>query len=66
MWVTNQAKFDENSFPFRRLSIVDKFVQSKNSYDILHQTPSQVKWEHYNKLHISNYKKVHYDRSTTW
>ncbi len=22
---------------------------------------SQVKWEPYNKLHISNYKKVHYD-----
>ena len=26
----------------------------------LHQTPSEVKWELYNKLHISNYKKVHY------
>ncbi len=27
------------------------------------QTPSQVRWEPYNKLHISNrdYKKVHYD-----
>ena len=61
MWVTNQAKFDEHSFPFSRRSIVDKFQHSENSYDILHQTPSQVKWELYNKLHISNYKKVRYD-----
>ena len=61
MWVTNQTKFDEHSFPFRRRSIVDKFQHSENSYDILHQTPSQVKWDLYNKLHISNYKKVHYD-----
>ncbi len=32
--------------------MVDKFQHSKNSCDILYQTPSQ--------LHISNYKKVHY------
>ena len=43
LWVTNQAKFDEHSFPFRQRSIVDKFQQSENSYDILHQSPSQVK-----------------------
>ena len=41
--------------------MVDKFQHSENSCDILYQTPSQVKWEPYNKLHISNYKKVHYD-----
>jgi len=61
LWSTNQAKFDEYSFPFRRRSMVDKFQHSENSCDILYQTPSQVKWEPYNKLHISNYKKVHYD-----
>ena len=61
MWVTNQAKFDEYSFPFRQRSTVDKFQKSENSYGILHQTPSHVKWELYNKLHISNYKEVHYD-----
>ena len=33
----------------------------ENSFDILHQAPSQVKWELYNKLHISNYTEVHYD-----
>ena len=48
MLVTNQAKFDEHSFPFRRRSIVDKFQHSENSYDILNQTPSQVKWDLYN------------------
>jgi hypothetical protein len=29
--------------------------------DILYQTPSQVKWEPYNILQVSNYKKVYYD-----
>ena len=61
MWSTNQATFDEHSFPFHRRSIVNKFQVSENLCDILYQTPLQVKWEHYNKLHISNYKKVHYD-----
>ncbi len=61
LWSTNQAKSDEHSFPFSRRSNVDKFQHSENSFDILHQTPSQVKWEPYNKLHVSNYKKVHYD-----
>ncbi len=41
--------------------MVDKLQHSENSCDILYQTPSQVKWEPYNKLHVSNYKKVHYD-----
>jgi hypothetical protein len=61
MWSNNQARFDEHIFPFRMCSIVDKFQHSENSYDILYQTPSQVKWQPYNKLHVSNYKKVHYD-----
>jgi hypothetical protein len=38
-----------------------KFQHSENSCYILYQTPSQVKWEPYNKLHVSNYKNVHYD-----
>ena len=29
--------------------------------DILYQDPLQFKWTTYNKLHISNYKRVHYD-----
>jgi hypothetical protein len=37
--------------------MVDKFLHSENSCDILYQTPSQVKWE----LHASNFKRVHYD-----
>jgi hypothetical protein len=61
LWSTNQAKSDEHSFPFRQGSMVDKFQHLENSCDILYQTPSQVKWEPYNKLHISNYKKVYYD-----
>jgi hypothetical protein len=61
LWSTNQAKFDKHSFPFRQSSIFDKFQNSEKSCDNLYQTLSQVKWEHYNKLQISNYKKVHYD-----
>ena len=41
--------------------MINKFQYPENSCYILYQTPSQVKWEPYNKLHISNYKKVHYD-----
>ncbi len=59
--VNQQGKFDKHSFPFCLRSIVDKFQHSKNSSDILYQTPSQVKWEPYNKLHVSNYKNVHYN-----
>jgi hypothetical protein len=61
LWSNNQAKFDKHSFPFCRHSMVDKFQHCKNSCDILYQTPSQVKWEPHNKLHVSSYKKIRYD-----
>ena len=32
-----------------------------NSTDILYQHASDVKWLPYNKLHVGNYDKVHYD-----
>jgi hypothetical protein len=56
----NQALFDEHVFPFRKRSIVDKF-QRDNSDDILFQAPSDIKWAPYNRLHTSNYSRVHYD-----
>ena len=34
---------------------------SDNSTDILFQQASDVIWVPYNKLHVSNYRKVHYD-----
>ncbi len=34
---------------------------SDNSTDILYQYASDVKWVSYNKLHVGNYEKVHYD-----
>ena len=40
--------------------MVDQFL-SDNSTDILYQHASEVKWEPYNKLHVANYKRVHYD-----
>jgi hypothetical protein len=60
LWSTNQAQFDEHVFPFRKRSIVDKF-QRDNSVDIIFQAPSDIKWSTYNRLHVSNYTKVHYD-----
>jgi hypothetical protein len=32
-----------------------------NSTDMLFQSPSEVKWVPYNKFHVGNYDKVHYD-----
>ena len=40
--------------------MIDQFL-SDNSTDILYQHASDVKWEPYNKLHVANYKWVHYD-----
>ncbi len=35
---------------------------SDNSTDILFQQASNVNWVPYNKLHVSNYRKVHHDK----
>ena len=35
---------------------------SDNSTDILFQQASNVTWVPYNKLHVSNYRKVHHDK----
>ena len=40
--------------------MIDQFL-SDNSTDILYQHASDVKWEPYNKLHVANYQRVHYD-----
>ena len=40
--------------------MIDQFL-SDNSTDILYQEASDVKWEPYNKLHVANYERVHYD-----
>jgi hypothetical protein len=57
---TNQVKFSEHEFPFRKRSMVEKHLID-NSTDMLFQSPSYVKWVPYNKFHGGNYDKVHYD-----
>ena len=57
---SNQAKFSEYEFLFRNRKMVNQFL-SDNSTDILYQHASDVKWEPYNKLHVANYKMVHYN-----
>ena len=39
---------------------MDQFL-SDNSTDKLYQHDSDVKWIPYNKLHVGNYEKVHFD-----
>ena len=39
---------------------MDQFL-SDNSTDKLYQHASDVKWIPYNKLHVGNFEKVHYD-----
>jgi hypothetical protein len=53
----------EYSFPFRKQKMVEQF-QSDNSTDILYKNSSDVKWIPYNKLHIANYTRAHYDSTS--
>jgi hypothetical protein len=57
---SNQVKFTEHEFPFWARMMVDQFL-SDNATDILYQHASDVTWVPYNKLHVGNYEKVHYD-----
>ena len=57
---SNQVKFSEHEFPFQNRKMIDQFL-SDNSTDILYQHASYVKWEPYNKLHVANFERVHYD-----
>jgi hypothetical protein len=63
MMSSNQAKFDENLFPFRKEKVVEQY-QSDQSTDILYRSQSNVKWIPYNRLHISNYTRIHYDSAS--
>jgi hypothetical protein len=60
---SNQVKFDEYLFPFRKQKMVEQY-QSDNSTDILFSTPSNVKWIPYNRLHLANYTRVHFDSTS--
>ena len=58
---SNQVNFDEHEFPYRKRKMVEQHL-SDNSTDILFQQASNVTWVPYNKLHVSNYSKVHHDK----
>jgi hypothetical protein len=60
---SNQARFDEYSFPFGKQKMVEQF-QSDNSTYILYENLSDGKWIPYNKWHIANYTRVHYDSTS--
>ena len=63
LMTSNQVKFDEYLFPFRKQKMVEQY-QSDNSTDILFSTPSNVKWIPYNRLHLANYTRVHFDSTS--
>jgi hypothetical protein len=41
--------------------MVEQFL-SDNSMDILFKSASDIKWVVYNKLHVGDYSKVHWDK----
>jgi hypothetical protein len=57
----NQVRFNEHDFPFWKRKMVEHHL-SDNSTDILFQQAFYVTWVPYNKLHASNYRKVHNDK----
>ena len=56
---SNQVRFSEHEFPFQNRKMVDQSLSDNST--ILSQHASGVKWVPYNKLHVGNYEKVHYD-----
>ncbi len=58
----NQVRFDKEVFPLRipEQDMIEKY-KSDISTDILFRTEQDIKWIHYNRLHIGNYTRVHYD-----
>ena len=61
MITTNQVKFDESEFPFRKAKMVEQYL-SDNSTDILFQSAANVTWVPYNKFHVGDYEKAHHDK----
>ncbi len=52
-------------FPFRKKQIVKHYQsRSDNSTDALYCNSSDVKWILYNKLHVGNFTRVHYDHTS--
>jgi hypothetical protein len=67
LFTSNQAKFDEHVYPFRKTSIIDKYL-SDNSIDILYKHPDNISWVTYDPKagpkHVANYKEVHHDKDS--
>ena len=59
-YISNQVRFDESSYPYRKQDMVDKHIQ--DSLTNILKVSSSVTWEPYDKnLPASAYEKVHYD-----
>ena len=60
---SNQVKFDEHEFPNRTRKMMEQLLSDNSeSIDILFQQAFGVTCVPFNKLHVSNYRKVHHDK----
>ena len=63
VYISNQVRFDESVYPYRKQSMVDKHV-ADNMVDILSEISPRT-WEDYDKRKPRKYyKEVHYDSRT--
>jgi hypothetical protein len=60
---SNQAKFDELAYPYRKQKNVEQ-LQSDNSTNILFGTSKDAKWVQYNPMKCNKYVRVHFDASS--
>ena len=66
VYITNQVRFDETSFPFRKQSAVDRYAAeiADGAPDILGEDTTK-KWEAYNKDKPSEYYKIVHTNTRT-
>ncbi len=59
--VSNQVRFDELNFPYRKQSVIDQ-NKADSRANILSRMPSGATWEAYDKtLLLNKYQTAHYD-----
>ena len=57
---TNQARFDEELFPYRNKEMIDGRISEDNEVEILSQVQNEVKWIEYAPyIDLNDFEKVH-------
>jgi hypothetical protein len=67
---SNQAKFDEELYPYRNQDMIEGMLADDHNVDILSQLQKDVKWIEYNdRINLHEFEKVHVSASAdyyTW